>query len=68
MTYETEYIEFEDCKLIHQTDMAGLFEIPDQGRFWIPFSQVSEDSISKNGEEGTIWITEWICEQKGIEY
>ena len=66
---DQEYIEFEDCKLVAQTEKAGLFEIPDCDEAqWIPFSQVSEDSISKNGETGTIWLTEWICKQKGIEY
>lgn len=63
-----DYIEFEDCKLIRQTEMAGLFEIGEQGQFWIPWSQVSEDSIDKNGDEGSIFLTPWICRQKEIEY
>lgn len=63
-----EYIEFKDCKLVRQTEKAGLFEIEDQGQFWIPWSQVSEDSISKDGEEGMLSITEWICIKNEIEY
>ncbi len=65
---EQLYIEFEDAKLICQTDMAGLFEIEDQGQHWIPWSQVSEDSIDKDGQVGSLFLTEWICEKKGIEY
>jgi len=65
---EQAYIEFEGCSLLAQTESAGLFRFEDGEEHWIPWSQVSEDSPSKNGEVGTLWITEWICEKKGIEY
>ena len=66
---DQEYIEFEDCKLIAQTEKAGLFESPDwDEQQWLPWSQISDDSPTKNGETGTLSITEWICKQKGIEY
>jgi len=65
---EQLYIEFENAELIRQTEMAGLFEIEDQGQFWIPWSQVSEDSIDRDGQVGSLFLTEWICAKKEIEY
>jgi len=59
-----EFIEFEG-KLITQTERAGLFEI-ENDQYWIPWSQVDEGSIDTNGEEGPIYMTEWIAEQKGL--
>ncbi len=65
---DQEYIEFEDCRLIRQTEKACLVEIPDQGEQWLPWSQVGEDSISKDGDVGFLYLTKWICDQKEIEY
>ena len=65
---EQLYIEFEDCKPIRQTENAGLFEIDDQGQHWIPWSQVSEDSLDSDGDVGSVFLTEWICAQKELNY
>lgn len=63
---DTEYVEFEDCKLLKSTDKAGLFKIENK-QYWIPWSQVHpEDSIDKDGQEGTLVITQWIAEQKEL--
>lgn len=47
---------------------AGLFRFPDGEEHWLPWSQVSEDSPGKDGEVGTLYLTEWICAKKEIEY
>lgn len=62
----SEMIEIEECRLIHQTYKAGLFEV-DGEEVWIPWSQVDEGcELEFNGDEGTLIITEWIAEQKGL--
>lgn len=65
---EQEFIEFEGVTLVAQTENAGLFRFEDGEEAWLPWSQVSEDSPGKNGEVGTLGLTSWICEKKGIEY
>ena len=68
--FEQEYIEFENVKIVAQTDKAALLEQLD-GEFkeWIPWSMISDDSdIGKTGEVGTVYLTKWICDKKEIEY
>lgn len=61
-----EYIEIEDVRLIRQTDKAGLFDV-DGEEIWIPWSQVDEGcELQSDGDEGTLIITEWIADQKGL--
>jgi hypothetical protein len=63
-----EYIEFEDCRLVRSTEKAGLFYMPEFGEQWIPFSQVSDDSVDRDGHTGSIFLTKWICDQKEFDY
>ena len=58
-------VEFEDVTLEASTDKAGLFVI-DGEDVWIPWSQVQDGSVDKDGETGTLIITEWIAEQKNL--
>lgn len=60
-----EYIEIEDAKLIRSTPKAGLYQI-DGEEHWIPWSQINEGSVDRDGETGSIYISEWIAEQKGL--
>lgn len=61
-----EMIEIDDCRLICQTDRAGLFEI-DGEEYWLPWSQIDEGcELQKDGDEGTLICSLWIAEQKGI--
>lgn len=60
-----EYIEFEDVRLIRSTEMAGLYEI-DGSEVWIPFSQIDGGSVDKDGETGSIYVTEWFCAKEGL--
>ena len=65
---EQEWVEFEGVTLLAQTENAGLFQFEDGDEVWLPWSQVSEGSPGNNGEVGTLGLTAWICEKKGIEY
>jgi hypothetical protein len=64
-------VHLEDCEVVGETDKAIFVAIGDGiksgERMWIPKSQVHDDSeIWKLGQEGTLVITEWIAEQKGL--
>jgi len=63
-----EMVEFEEVELVRSTDKAGLFRI-DEEEHWIPWSQVDEGcELKKDGDIGTLICTEWIAEQKGLEW
>ena len=53
--------------LIRSTAKAGLFEI-DGDNHWIPFSQLRDDSVDRDGDFGDIRIPRWLAEEKELEY
>jgi hypothetical protein len=58
--------EFEGVRALKQTENALLCLI-DGEKIWIPQSQISDDSeVWKEGDEGTLVITEWLAIQKGL--
>ena len=63
---ERAWVEFEDVEAISQTALA-LKVIVEEKTVWIPQSQISENSeVWKNGQKGTLIVTEWIAEEKGL--
>jgi len=60
------WILVSDATLIRSSDKAGLYKI-DGDEYWIPWSQIRDDSVDRDGESGDLWITEWIADQKEIE-
>ena len=54
-------------KILKETDAAFLIKVDEGEEHWIPKSQISDPDDYKEGDIGTISITEWIAEQKGIE-
>ena len=59
-------VEFEDSECIQETDAALLVSI-DGEEHWIPKSQITDDSeVWKQGDVGTLVITEWIAQEKGL--
>jgi hypothetical protein len=59
-------VEFENAECIKETDLAILVVI-DGEEYWIPRSQMSDESdVYGEGQSGTLIITEWIAEQKGL--
>lgn len=62
------FVEFDNVKLLRQTDLAGLFEFEDGEEFWIPWSQIeeNEDDVSHDGDVGTLSVAEWLAIQKGL--
>ena len=60
--------EFPDTKVLRQTPKAILVEIPDcDEALWIPQSQVDDESeVWEEGQEGTLIISQWIAQEKGL--
>jgi hypothetical protein len=59
-------VKIEDARCIRATEKAILVEI-DGDQHWIPQSQVDADSeVWKEGDEGTLVVSDWIAEQKGL--
>lgn len=58
MTYEFS------CKKLYETDSA-IKVYDGEKEVWIPLSQVEEMHFKKNGE-GTMVVSDWIAEQKGL--
>lgn len=65
---EDELVEFFDCKVIHVTDKAVLVKMPEMEQpQWFPQSQIHANSeIWKQDDEGTLVVTRWIAETKGL--
>jgi hypothetical protein len=59
------HLDFE--RIVRETDKALLVRLEDGEEVWLPLSQISEpDSYREGDENGTISVTEWIAEQKGL--
>jgi hypothetical protein len=60
-------VSVENVKCLKETEAAILVEIEGE-QHWIPQSCVTDASeVWKEGDEGTLVITDWIAQQKGIE-
>lgn len=58
-------VRIEDVVCKHATQKALLVEV-DGDEVWVPQSQITDDSeVWKEGDTGTLVVTEWIAEQKG---
>lgn len=61
------YVEVEVYECLRTTDRAALLMIDDE-EHWVPFSQIEDNNEDlRVGYSGPLYLTEWICEQKGIE-
>ena len=59
-------VHIENAKCVKATEAAILVEI-EGAQHWIPQSCVTDESeVWKEGQEGTLVITDWIAEQKGL--
>lgn len=65
---EEDPVRFEDVKCLKETPKALLCRI-DGVDHWIPKSQITDDSeVWDEGEhaEGTLVITAWLANEKGL--
>lgn len=64
----SKQVQIDEATLIRQTVNAGLFEINGE-EHWIPWSQVDGDcDLEDDGDTGPLIITQWIAEQKDLEW
>lgn len=57
---------FEDVLSISETDKALLVEI-EGNQFWVPKSQIDDDSeVWLPQQEGTLITSEWWAQQRGL--
>lgn len=60
------HLDFEE--ILRETDKALLVRFEDGEEHWIPLSQIADsDDYSEGDVNGTISITEWIANEKGLE-
>lgn len=53
-------------RCIKETPMAILCKPADGGSFWVPQSQVHDDSdVWKEGQEGELVVTSWYAKKEG---
>jgi hypothetical protein len=63
---DEDTVRFEDVTCTHATPKAILVTI-DGEQHWLPQSQVHDDSeVYKKGDHGTLIITRWIAQQRGL--
>lgn len=67
---DLEVLAIEDCWAKHETAAAILVQMPDDTEQWIPKSQIDYDRTevydSEENCRGTLVVSKWIGEQKGI--
>lgn len=57
---------FQDVIALRETEAALLCEI-DGAEYWIPKSQIDDDSeVYSGGHRGELVVSQWIADQKGI--
>jgi hypothetical protein len=57
-----------EVTLIRSTEKAGMYRDTEGNEFWIPWSQLREDSVGKDGHTGDIRIPLWLAEEKELDY
>ncbi len=67
MTRYTTVI-ISNVTLIRSTDKAGLYQTESGDEFWIPWSQLREDSVDRDGDTGDIRIPLWLAEEKELDF
>ena len=62
-------VEFEECEVVAETDLAICVEGVLEDGMWVPKSEkiLSTDSeCLKKGDTGTLVVSEWWANQKGL--
>lgn len=64
--YGDRYVAFDDVECSHDSPDAIKVDIEGE-EIWIPKRQIHDDSeVYKDGTSGTLIMTKWIAETKGI--
>ena len=61
------YVEFDNTVVRDESEEAIEVELDDGRKFWIPKSQVHDDSESYElGTDGSLVVAEWLADRKGM--
>jgi len=64
---EKDFERFAKVTCLKETAAAILVDISGHS-YWIPKSQISDDSeVYQIGTEGELIVSSWFCEKEGIE-
>lgn len=62
----SEKVQIQDVTVVRETEAALLVNIEEE-EFWIPKSQIDDDSeVYKMGTDGTLVISAWFAQKLGI--
>lgn len=66
--YLEDYIEFEDCEGLTDTDLAvHVWNHITNRKFWVPKSVIHDDSeVWRRFTEGNLIVSKWWAEKKGL--
>ena len=62
-----DYVAVCDVQLLEETERAGLFLIEEE-EVWLPWTQVDEESVPREGEEGDLYVRRWIAIEKDLPW
>lgn len=68
MSDRNDLVTILDVTLARSTDKAGMYRTEEWDEFWIPWSQLGEGSVNKDGDSGDIYIPRWLADAKELEY
>jgi len=65
--FRDQVVRIDDCWAVRATEKAVLVRLPDGQQVWFPQSQIDDASeVWREGDEGTLVVSEWIAEQKEL--
>lgn len=62
----SNYVHLDNCEILKETELAFLIRVDEGDDLWFPKSQIADASDYKEGDKGTISVTEWIANEKGV--
>lgn len=63
-----DQVMIENATLKRSSKLSGLYVLEDGTETWLPFTQLAEGSVDKDGDTGTLYIPRWLAEDRDIEY
>jgi len=62
-----EWIPFHDAKALSSTAYGLLVDLGMSGEVWVPHAEIHDESeVAFNGDEGTLIVTSYFAEKKGL--
>jgi hypothetical protein len=62
-----DLVTINNVTVIRSTDKAGLYRFEDGSEHWLPWSQVEDGSVDRDGRNGKVIIPQWLAEKLELE-